>query len=615
MCGLCGIIDFNKNPIRQESLEGMLKLLKHRGPDDGGIFIDNHIGLGHVRLSIIDLSSAGHQPMFSEDGRYVIIHNGEVYNYVELKQELVSKYNFSSNTDTEVILYAFLEWGRACLNKFNGMFAFVIYDRKEKAIFAARDRFGIKPFYYYLSDKQLIFASEIKPILLFLSPNHYPDNQIIFDYLVFNRTDQTEDTFFKDIKKLQHGHLMTIADNKTSIQKWYDLHKSLQKPFESTEEFKDLLSSAVGLRLRSDVPVGVCLSGGIESSSISSIIINEYEKNDLHTFSAVYGDGQKGDEKPFINCCSTFLKNMFYVYPSADTLFNDLPSFINAQGEPFGSTSIYAQYKVMELAKDHVTVLLDGQGADEQLGGYHYFFGFLFKELLQDFRMLDLSKEIICYLKNHKSLYGLNAFLFLFLPSKLKTKLRTSEKAYLTEDFKHNYSYSNSIVDNLYNSKNLQEAFLDHFEYKLEHLLKWEDRNSMWFSLESRVPFLDYRLVEKTLSLSCNQVINKGMTKHILREAMKGTVSEKIRLRKDKIGFQTPEDEWLRTKKFKELIRDIINSKLFADRGYFNAKKVKYLYAKHCNKEINISQEIWKWIELELWFNEFVDSQRSISHW
>lgn len=612
MCGVCGIINFDGRVVRNEQIQSMMKLMKHRGPDDEGVFVDENVGLGHVRLSIIDLSSAGHQPMFSKDGRYCIIHNGEVYNYIELREQLEKKYKFISQTDTEVILNSFIEWGTNCLDKFNGMFAFVIYDRWTKEIFAARDRFGIKPFYYYQDDKKLIFASEIQAILSVLAQKPEPDNQVIFDYLVFNRTDQTAKTFFKSIKKLQHGHTITIDNRRISSKKWYDLAANLGKPFASPDEYKELFSSAVGLRLRSDVPVGVCLSGGLDSSSITSVLINEYQKNDLHTFSAVYGDGQKGDESPFINCYSTLLKNMFYARPSADTLFDDLHSFINAQGEPFGSTSIYAQYKVMELAKEHVTVLLDGQGADEQLGGYHYFFGFLFKELLKGFRFLNLGKEILFYLKNHRSLYGLEALLYLLLPSGLKTKLRTSERTYLAADFKNRYSASNAIVDNLYKSKNLHESFLDHFEYKLEHLLKWEDRNSMWFSLESRMPFLDYRLVEKTLSLTTSQIFNNGMTKHILRQAMKGIVPEKIRLRKDKVGFQTPEDEWFRTKKFRELILDTIHSKLFAERGYCNNEKVKTLYQKHLNGEINISQEIWKWLELELWFKEFIDSPRSI---
>ncbi len=211
MCGICGIINFNNKPVSSEEIQVMMDKMKHRGPDDEGIFIDKDIGLGHVRLSIIDLSSAGHQHMFSDDGRYVIVYNGEVYNYIELRQELSSKFTFKTKTDTEVVLNAYRHWGEECLDHFNGMFAFVIYDRKKKAHFAARDRYGIKPFYYYHDQGRFIFASEIIPILSFWGKSPEPDDRSIFDYLVYNRTDQTERTFFKNIKKLQHAHTTDLV--------------------------------------------------------------------------------------------------------------------------------------------------------------------------------------------------------------------------------------------------------------------------------------------------------------------------------------------------------------------------------------------------------------------
>ena len=215
MCGICGIINLNNSHVQETSVKKMMHKMKHRGPDDEGIFIDNNIGLGFVRLSIIDLSFKGHQPMKDVSGRYIIIHNGEVYNYIELREELKKKgYNFKSNTDTEVILYSYIEWGRDCLNKFNGMWAFVVYDSKEREFFMSRDRYGIKPFYYYRDNERFIFASEISPILQVLKCNPSPDNQVVFDYLVFNRTDQTEKTFFEKINKLQHGFCLQIKANK-----------------------------------------------------------------------------------------------------------------------------------------------------------------------------------------------------------------------------------------------------------------------------------------------------------------------------------------------------------------------------------------------------------------
>lgn len=609
MCGICGIINYNSNPVSENNIRLMMQKMRHRGPDDDGIFIDKNIGLGHVRLSIIDLTLAGHQPMFSDDGRYVLVFNGEVYNYIEIRSELSSKYNFKTNTDTEVLLKAYQEWGESCLDKFNGMWAFVIYDKETKAIFIARDRFGIKPLYYYLDKDKFIFASEIPPILSILENKPEPDKQSIFDYLVFNRTDQDENTFFEGIKKLKHGHTIRIQNSKLRIKRWYNLRKRVKEAdeFKSLDEFREALSSSIDLRLRSDVPVGVCLSGGLDSSSIVSLLLKDFKKSDLNTFSAVYGEGIRGDESEFINEYKDILQNMHYTNPTAESLYNDMHQFVFAHAEPIPSTSPYAQFKVMELAKDNVVVTLDGQGADEELAGYHYFFGYFFKDLLRHFRFLKLSSEIFHYLVNHKSIYGVQTFIYFLLPEKPRTMARVSEKGYLQEDFVKQHSVNNSIAGNLYGSCSLHEALLDHFEYKLEHLLKWEDRNSMWFSLESRVPFLDHHLVEKVFSTSSHQIINKGMTKYILREAMKGIIPENIRTRQDKVGFETPEDEWFRTEKFKIFIYDLINSKKFANRGYLNVKKVSNLYKKHLDNKNNISKEIWKWINLELWFREFID--------
>ncbi|MCK4699506.1 MAG: asparagine synthase (glutamine-hydrolyzing), partial [Bacteroidales bacterium] len=437
-----------------------------------------------------------------------------------------------------VVLQAFDEWGTGCLDKFNGMWAFVIYDKKKKEIFISRDRYGIKPFYYYSDKNKFIFASEIPSILKILERKPNPNYQVLFDYLVFNRTDQTEMTFFEGIKKLQHGHVIIIRKSRTSpafcgfeIHKWYDLKQKVKNtvPFKNPEEYKNTFNSAIGLRLRSDVPVGVCLSGGLDSSSIVSTLLKDFNKNDLNTFSAIYEKGSTGDESEYIKEYSSSLTNMFYITPSAESLYADMDDFVTAHGEPVPSTSPYAQFKVMELAKNNVVVTLDGQGADEQLAGYHYFYGFYFKELLKNFRWLRLLSETFHCLNNHKSLYGVKTFLYFLLPKNIKSKVRVAEKGYLNPEFVHNFSSDNQVAGNIYSSDSLNDALFNHFEYKLEHLLKWEDRNSMWFSLESRVPFLDHRLVEKTLAINSDMIINKGITKYILREALKGTLPEKIR--------------------------------------------------------------------------------------
>lgn len=618
MCGIGGIIRFDNQIVHEEPIRQMMQLMKHRGPDDEGVFIDKNIGLGFVRLSVIDLSSAGHQPKFSQDQRYVIVFNGEIYNYIELREDLEKEgVVFYSQTDTEVLLNAYIYWGEECLNRFNGMWAFVIYDKQEKKSFASRDRFGVKPFYYIHTEKIFAFCSEIPPLLTLLDNNASPNYQTIFDFLVFNRTDQLENTFFEGIKKLQHGQMIHIENGELTIKKWYDLQKKVSQTegITTAKEFKDLLTSAIRLHLRSDVPVGVCLSGGLDSSSIVSILLKDFDKKDINTFSAVYDKGQVGDETKFIDEYKSYIKNMFFVTPSASSLEKDLKNLVNIHAEPFPDTSPYAQYKVMELAKGKVVVTLDGQGADESLAGYHYFFGFYFKDLLRHGKLAVLSNEIASYLKEHRSLFGVKSFLYFMLPKAMRTKVRVINKDYFHSDFVGLYQGSNSISGNIYGSKSLKDALLDHFEYKLEHLLKWEDRNSMSFSIEARVPFLDYRFVEKLLATSNDLKIRKGVTKYIFREAMKGVLPEKIRLRKDKIGFGTPEDQWFREQAWQKIITDIITSESFKNRKLLDSSKCIAQYQNHLSGKINIAPEIWKWIHLELWFREFIDKKnRSHSH-
>jgi asparagine synthase (glutamine-hydrolysing) len=612
MCGICGVVQFDGRKVSENEIQIMMEQIKHRGPDDEGQFFQDNVGFGHLRLSIIDLSSDGHQPMLSDDNRYVIIYNGEIYNYIELRHELSRNFSFRTQTDTEVLLNAFRFWGKDCLKNLNGMFAFTIYDRTKKSLFIARDRFGIKPLYYYLDKDRFIFASEIPPILSILNKDPLPDELSIFDYLMFNRTDHNDSTFFMEIKKLQHGHYLTIEDNEIDIVQWYNLSQNIGTPFVSSAEFRETLSSSINLRLRSDVPIGVCLSGGLDSSSIVSILLNDYNKRDLNTFSAVFPNSESVDESIYINEFQNDLGNMHFVEPSGETLLSDLHSFLRAHFEPVPSTSMYAQYKVMELAKNYAVVTLDGQGADEQLAGYHYFFGFYFKYLLMNSMFNKLFNETFHYIKLHRSTYGLQMLSYFMLPNTLKSMIAFNKRKYIRKSFFNENRNSSLVPSNLYSPISLKNGLLDHFEYKLEHLLKWEDRNSMWFSLEARVPFLDHRLVEKTLALSPDMIINKGSTKYILRHALKNILPETIRTRKDKIGFVTNEDEWFRLPPLKDYIMDILHSTSFQQRGYIDHQKAIKIYGKHLDGSVNASQEIWKWINLELWFQMFESSSRHV---
>lgn len=618
MCGISGIIHFDGEPVSGVAIRRMMGSMKYRGPDDEGLFLEGAVGLGFVRLSILDLSPAGRQPMFSADNRFVIVYNGEIFNYIELRKELVALgYTFHTGADTEVLLCAYQAWGKNMLHKLNGMWAFVIYDREEQVLFGARDRFGIKPFYYCLDGNRLLFASEIPPILAVLGRQPEPNHSAVFNFIAFNRTDQTDRTFFQEVNRLGHGRQFTISlreeragsHPELSIQNWYDLRSELKNAFRSPDEFRELFTSSVGLRLRSDVPVGVCLSGGLDSSSIVSVLLREYGKSDVNTFSAVYGKGVFGDESDFIDLYRGVLKNMFFTQPDEHSLMRDIDDYVRAHAEPIPTTSPYAQFKVMELARQHVTVTLDGQGADEELAGYHYFFGYYFKDLLLDGRFARMARQMWLYFHQHHSLLGVRSLLFFLLPPNLRIWVMNRRKHYLDDGFVRSYAEEDmSIAGKLYGSRDLHEALINHFEYKLEHLLKWEDRNSMWFSIEARVPFLDYRLVERTLASSIDLILQDGVTKRILREAMKGILPEPIRLRKDKTGFETPQSQWFRKPAFRKYIDELISSPSFRSRGIMNQKRVRDIFRHHMDGKGDYGNEIWKWIHLENWYRQFIDA-------
>lgn len=605
MCGICGIIKFNNEPAQEESIRKMMHIMKHRGPDDEGVFIDQNVVLGFVRLSILDLSPSGHQPMLSHDGRYVIVFNGEVYNYIELKDELSGKYNFITRTDTEVVLAAYQEWGASCLDKFNGMWAFAIYDKKTKEIFCARDRFGIKPFYYYHNDKQFVFASDIPSILSVMPVAISPNEQIIFDYLAFGRTDQNENTFFNEIKKMQHGHYCRFKDNQSKVHftRWYKLSESKRDPIVDSAELKALIKSAIELRMRSDVPVGVSLSGGIDSSSIVSLLSKEMGYGDLYTFSSVYKENHRANEKSKIDLVK--LKNSKFVYPSAETFIDDMDELLKGQSEPFSTSAIYAQFKVMQLAKKNVTVLLDGQGADEYFAGYQYFHGFYYKGLLKSLRLLKLASESLSYLKKNKNFLNIKYLTYCISPAFLKRRRTLHEGFFLEKNFYKNNVMNSDILNNLYESNNLKESIENHFEYKLEHLLKWEDRNSMYFSLESRLPFLDYRLVEGVNNSPEDTRIHKGTLKYILRKSMSELVPKEILSDRNKIGYATPEDLWFRSEIFKSFLSKRLTRNDHISEKYLNLKSVKNLINEHIAGRNNYSNEIWRWLNLEMWLGKY----------
>lgn len=614
MCGICGIINFNSNSVIEDNIRIMMSAMKYRGPDDDGVFIENNIGFGFVRLSILDLTIAGHQPMISNDNRFVIVFNGEIYNYIELRKELSSLYEFKTKTDTEIILASYQIWGEKCIHKFNGMWAFVIYDREEKTLFVSRDRFGIKPFYYFKDDDTFIFASDIIPLLKYKSALSESNDSIIFDYLVTNRTNHSNQTFYRNIKKLQHGHNIKINlnNNNINLKKWYFIENNEFDGYKSSVDFIEDLKDSIKLQLRSDVPIGVCLSGGLDSSTINVLINSIFLRNDIHSFSAVYGRGEIGDESDYISELSNQLSNIHYITPTPKTFIQDIDRYVYALGEPVPTLSEYSEFKVMELASKYCTVLFNGQGADEYLAGYDYFSGIYLKQLLYEKKILELNKELFFYFMRHKSLNNIKYLLFYLLPSNIQLDLLTKYKNnYISVDFMEAYRDNTDIINMLYRPKTLKESFLNHFEYKFEHNLLWADKSGMYFSLETRFPFLDYRIIEKAIKTETQHIYKNGISKVILRNSVDGIIPEKIRSRVDKIGYDTPTQKWFKDELIISLFHDVINSCKFRNRLFFNHNVVYKLFQNHIKGKKDESSLIYKILHLELWFNTFIDNKIS----
>jgi asparagine synthase (glutamine-hydrolysing) len=620
---MCGIGGFNWED--QDKIRKMMAVMAHRGPDGEGFYSDESISLGHRRLSIIDLSSAGAQPMKNPDGTIWIVYNGEVYNYVELKEELLALgHTFASRTDTEVIIHAYEEWGIDCLKKFNGMFAFCIYDKKKKVLFLARDRFGIKPLYYFEHDRQFAFSSEIKGLLIFDAISREADDHVIFDYLMFNSYDHLPQTFFKGIQRILPGHYL-IYDLKGHIldsKKWYDIPVQAQgnMDFEKARDrFLELFIDAIRLRLRSDVEVGSCLSGGLDSSSIVCALDKFLFKKDggrrFKTFSVVF-PGTKIDETGFIENVRSRAEDVDYysIQPTIDDLINDMVALIKHQEEPFGATSIFAQWEVMKLASQYkMKVLLDGQGGDELLAGYVFLYGYYFLELLYHLNFARLVKESVFYKRFQLINDGLLFPLFLLVPPRVKTLLWDVYFHHcLDKAFVNRYLKDSGIPLLMYQPVDLKKGLYYRMKYGLPLLLREEDRNSMAFSIETRLPFLDYRIVEFMFSVPSRFKVKNGATKYILREAMQDILPEPIRMRRSKFGFSTPMDTWFREEKMIKILRSVLDSKTFRARGYYHIPELNNLFGKHIEGKVNMGQTLWKLLNLEIWRRIFIEKEDDI---
>ncbi|WP_419773867.1 asparagine synthase (glutamine-hydrolyzing) [Halarcobacter sp.] len=549
MCGISGILVRRDNKVRLDEIKKMNDLIIHRGPDDEGIFLEENLGFGHRRLSILDLSSDGHQPMSYLD-RYVITYNGEVYNYLEIREELEKDgYSFKSHTDTEVIIASYDKWGEECVNKFNGMWAFAIYDRVKQNVFCSRDRFGIKPFYYAQIEDKFIFASEIKQLLPFFSKNIVNKNNIM-DFILYGKEEYNNETFFKDVYKLEQSHNLVydLKLNSFKINNYYNLSlkEEIQKLNEqdSIELFRETFDNAICLRLRSDVKVGTCLSGGLDSSSIATIASSLYFSNSSEQFNAITAKSteKKTDETLYAKkVVEESNLNWSIIEPSSKEFIENIDEVIYTQEEPFGGPSIFMQYFVMKKAKEiGCTVMLDGQGADETLVGYESYFPFYIALMIKEFNFLK-ALETFIYMKNFKL-------------SRKKILLTTvsilfGKKISFLRQFYRSKKYGESFKNKTEN-KNFKNFFTFQYEQimklNLAKLLKYEDKNSMRHSIETRLPFVDVNTVEVSLSINCLYKIKNGYTKYILRKSMENKMENSITWRYNKFGFEAPSETWIK---------------------------------------------------------------------
>lgn len=558
MCGISAVIGTSPPSELETLARHMLSVIPHRGPDGEGTLSGPGIALGHKRLSIVDLSDAGAQPMASQDDRYWITYNGEIYNFPELRGELEREGStFRSHCDTEIILAAYEKWGEACLSRFNGMFAFVIWDRHSQKAFIARDRFGVKPLYWWKSPQgHFAFASEIKQFTVLPGWRAQLNAQRAYDFLCWAITDHTSETMFKGVYNFAPGTSTTFdlkVPTEPKFKRWYTLEPG------SGGDFLTTLSDSVKLRLRADVPVGSCLSGGLDSTSLVALMHEQLATSKRQalqkTFSAVF-PGESMDESVAIEETKRQLGIAnFQTSPTAHDFARTFEKLVWHQDEPFGSTSIFAQWEVFKLAKANgVTVMLDGQGADEQLAGYHSFFGPHLYGVLKAEGFKSYWAELGALSREH-GYARLNLILKTFNHS-LPSTFRATARSWLGRQ-DSNPSWLDlrklgakkidpwsQVSQKIRSSHDFSRALLT--SMNLQMLLRYEDRNSMAHSVEARVPFLDYRLVELSLGLGESEKIREGQTKWILRISMAGKIPESIRTLRRKIGFEAPEKTWFR---------------------------------------------------------------------
>ncbi len=630
MCGINGIVFSSKSgrAVNAGILAKMRDVISHRGPDDFGEFIDENVGLGHRRLSIVDVTH-GHQPMFNEDKSCVIIYNGEVYNHADYRAELEAKgYKYQTHCDTETILHLYEEYGAKCVEKLRGMFAFAVWNRREKSLFIARDRLGVKPL-YYVHDEQgnLFFASEIKALLeanavkAELNYNALPDK-------LANHGTSFDETLFANVKRLLPGHILFWQDGKLKIEKYWDVSfepKHAEKSdAEFVEEWRELFKKSVKLRLMADVPLGMFLSGGIDSSAICAMMSQMIDAP-VKTFSVGFKEREANEFEYARIVAEAFKTEHHEITITPEQFFAELPKMIWQEDEPLGFDSSIPLYFVSKLAQKHVKVVLTGEGSDEILGGYGRYqktlnllnYGEKYEILTPKFLREAVKSGVatLPFALNHKlkrtflsrsadieNLYFDN---FAIFNKAMQNKLLTAEtKERIAEE--NPYFYQNRWLTETDAADLLDKLLYADTKTYLHELLMKQDQMSMAASIESRVPFLDHKLVEFTAKLPAKFKIRGRETKWILRRAMKGILPDEILTRK-KMGFPVPLGDWLRNE-YKSFVDEYVLGERVLQRGIFNADFVRELVAAHNAGEDNATR-IFRLINFEIWQRQFIDGE------
>jgi len=558
MCGIAGIIGDIQS---KEHLEKMLRIQSHRGPDFTGRFYDGEkVAIGHNRLSIIDLREVSNQPFFSDDMRFILVFNGEIYNYLELKRELEKDFHFHTTSDTEVLLKAYQKWGKDCLSRFNGMFSFAIWDTVNQRLFAARDRFGVKPFYYYQKGEKLIFSSEI-PALFETNIKRSPSEKVWASFFAKGTYGFPKETFWKEIQQLPGGHYLEFENGNLNIVRWYSfvdrVNQLIGTSKENEEEHIDLLlRESIRLRFRADVPVGFNLSGGLDSSTLLGLVSHEYPNTDSIQAFSFYTEDERYDELPWVN--QMISRTSFPLNKCLLTAkeIPELTSKMSAiQLEPFGGIPTLAYAKVFKEARSKgVIVLLDGQGADESWAGYDYYF--------------NHSNSLVQGVKSSP-----------VKPDTLVPEFRS---------FTDSQSFDQPFDDKLLNLQ-----YRDLFYTKIPRALRFNDRVSMASSTELREPFLDYQLVEYAFSRPEFFKRKGGVQKYILRQVANKYLGDSITLA-PKRPLQTPQREWLGNE-LKDWAGDRI-SELAHNSSWFEKVKMMQYWDNYLKGDNNNSFYIWQWI-------------------